>query len=142
VTDVDTAAVGDALCSDHPGVVRAVRACATAAATRATADGRTDTSATRRGIEACLREAGVWTALPEVLTACVEAAGKTLRATPVAAAPYVTATATGVVLRATLDGGRLVVSCEALAIERDEGGPRLRPRDGDIEDVVRVEWRQ
>lgn len=141
MTDVDTDAVRRYVCSEHAGVVEAVRACAEASASAGTSDGRSDTSAVRRGTEACLRRHDVWGQLPRVLAGCVEQTETRLRASPVAAAPYVTSTATGVVLRATLDGGRLVVSIEALTVERGGDGPTLRPRGGTGE-VVRVEWRQ
>lgn len=140
MTDVDTDAVRRYVRSDHAEIVEAVRACAEAAATVGTSDGSSDTSAVRRRTEACLRERDVWGRLPRVLTGCVEQTEQRLRAPPVAAAPYVTSTATDVVLRATLDAGRLVVSIEALTIDRSGDGPVLRPRDGTA-DVVRVEWR-
>lgn len=141
VTAVDTDAVRRRLLTDHSDVVRTVRDCAETAAATATEDDRTDTSAVRRGLEARLRARGVWERLPNVLANCVEAAGKALRAQPVAAAPYVAATATGVVLRATLAGGRLVVVLEVLTVERGERGAVLHPRDAPDGDLVRVEWR-
>lgn len=141
MTDVDTDAVRQYLCSEHAAIVEAVQTCAEASAATGTTEGRSDTSAVRRGTEACLRESGIWNHLPSVLAGCVEQTGKDLRASPVAAAPYVTATATGVVLRATLDTGRLVVAIDALGIERSGDGPVLQPR-GEHEEVVRVEWRQ
>ena len=147
VTEVDTSAVRDSLVERYPGVVDAVRECAAAAATAATDDaGRTDTSAVRRGIESRLRSVGVWDGLPSVLADCVERTGRRLRATPVAAPPYVAPTATGVVLRATLDTGRLVVAVDALSVERERAdgtGVELRPRPPETPraDLVRVEWR-
>ncbi|WP_318569269.1 hypothetical protein [Salinigranum marinum] len=149
MTDVDTSAVRDSLVESHPGVVDAVRTCAAAAAAAVTTDaGRTDTSAVRREIESRLRSAGVWGELPSVLADCVERTGRRFRATPVAAPPYVAPTATGVVLRATLDGGRLVVAVDALSIERERAdgtgtGVELRPRPPETPraDLVRVEWR-
>jgi hypothetical protein len=139
--DLDTAAVRRYLLANHGDVVSAVRDCARRAAGAAT-EGRSDTGAVRRGTEAALREAGVWSRLPAVLAGCVEHAGGRLRATPVAAPPYVAPTATGVVLRATLDGGRLVVAVDALAVERGaDEGVVLRPREGPPAAVVRVEWR-
>lgn len=128
----------------HRSTVESVRDCAAAAAREGTdSDGRSDTSRVRHGIEHELREAGVWTSLPSVLVDCVDAMGGSLRATPVAAPPYVAPTATGVVLRATLAGGRLVVAIDALAIDRDGDGVRLTPRDVDVPlaELLRVEWR-
>lgn len=147
MTEVDTSAVRDSLVESYPGVVDAVRECAAAAATDATDDaGRTDTSAVRRGIESRLRSVGVWGDLPSVLAGCVERTGRRLRATPVAAPPYVAPTATGVVLRATLDGGRLVVAVDALSVERERAdgtGVELqsRPPETPRVDLVCVEWR-
>lgn len=140
MTAVDTDAVRRRLLTDHPDVVRTVRECAETAAATATDDDRPDTSTVRRRVETELRARGVWERLPHVLASCVEAAGGTLSARPVAAAPYVAATATGVVLRATLAGGRLVVALEALTVERRERGAVLRPRDAPDGDLVRVEW--
>lgn len=140
MTAVDTSALREYLLTDHADVVETIRACAEAAAEAGTTDGHSDTSAVRRGTEAGLRELGVWERLPRVLAACVAQTGERLGARPVAAPPYVAATATGVVLRATLDGGRLVVSIEALSVERRDGGVLLRPRRAD-EKLVRVEWR-
>jgi hypothetical protein len=151
VTDVDPRTVEEYLVETHPEVVDAVRECAAASAAAATDEaGRSDTGAVRRGTETRLREAGVWNDLPGVLVDCVERTGKRLAATPVAAPPYVAPTATGIVLRATLDGGRLVVAVDALAVDRerddDEGretGVELRPRPPETPrfELVRVEWR-
>lgn len=150
VTTVDTAAVRAYLVEHHAAVVEAVRACA-AASTAAETGEKSDTSAVRRGIETRLREAGVWERLPAVLVGCVDHVGRELRATPVAAPPYVAPTATGVVLRATLDAGRLVVAIDALSVDREgtaaaadeRTGVRLRPRPPEtpLEELVRVEWR-
>lgn len=66
--------------------------------------------------ESTLAERGVLSRLPGVLVAAVEAAGGALSAAPVAAPPYVTVTGRGPVLRATLDGGRLVVELQAFRL--------------------------
>lgn len=147
MTAIDTDTVHEYLVAEHAEVIEAVRECAVAAATAGVDDaGRSDTNAVRRGTEVCLREAGVWEGLPSVLVGCVELTGERLGATPVPAPPYVAATATGVVLRATLGAGRLVVAVDALAVDRErEGGTsgvRLRPRPDDVPttDLVRVSW--
>jgi hypothetical protein len=158
VTDVDTKTVRSFLVATHADVVETVRDCAAASATTGTdATGRSDTSVVRRGIETELRDAGVWDRLPTVLVDCVEVVGGRLRATPVAAPPYVAPTATGVVLRGTLERGRLVVAVDALAVERgDEGGAtperagerttgvtlRPRPPDTPLAELIRIEWRE
>jgi hypothetical protein len=142
VTTVDTAAVRAYLVEHHAAVVEAVRGCAAASTAAETREER-DTSAVRRGIEARLREAGVWERLPGVLAGCVDHVGRELQATPVAAPPYVAPTATGVVLRATLESGRLVVAVDALSVDRGGTGVRLRPRPPEtpLAELVRVEWR-
>jgi hypothetical protein len=71
-------------------------------------------AATRRNavadaLRAELQASGAWADLPDILAGAVRAAGGSLSATPVAAPPYVVATSRGPMLRATLDGGRLVV---------------------------------
>ena len=141
MNEVDTEAVRSFLVETYPTVVERITDCAVATAA---ATDELDTSAVRQGIEATLRECGVWELLPRVLTACVEFVGGSLRASPVAAAPYVVATATGVVLRATLSGGRLVISVDGLVVDREPGsGTTLRPHPdaaGRV-DAVDVEWR-
>ncbi|MFH5797057.1 hypothetical protein [Haladaptatus sp. CMAA 1911] len=57
-----------------------------------------------------LRETGLMARFPDLLSAAVAAAGFSLPARPVPAPPYVVVTSRGPVLRATLTGGRLVVS--------------------------------
>lgn len=126
----------------HRSTVESIRDCAATAAREGTdSNGRSDTSRVRHGIERHLRAAGVWASLPSMLADCVEAIGGSLRATPVAAPPYVAPTATGVVLRATLADGRLVVAVDALSVDRDGDGVRLTPRDAPLADLLRVEWR-
>jgi hypothetical protein len=144
VTAPGTDAVRDYLLTEHRNIVEAVRDCTVAAAEAETDDDRrSETTAVRRGTETRLREAGVWTTLPGVLAGCVRAFGRELSATPVPAPPYVAPTATGVVLRATVDGGRLVVSVDALTVERggDSVGVRLAPRGDPLPELVDVEWR-
>ncbi|MFC3958218.1 hypothetical protein [Halovivax cerinus] len=57
--------------------------------------------------------------LRTVLTDLVDALGHELSAPVVPAPPYVVVTSTGVVLRATLPAGRLVIALEPFTIERD-----------------------
>lgn len=143
MTAIDADGLRAYLVDEHRAVLAAVRDCTAASAAAATDDGGSDTSAVRRGTEARLRERGVWTALPAVLADCVRTVGKELRATPVAAPPYVAATATGIVLRATVAGGRLVVAVDALAVDREgDGSVRLDPREAPLADLVRIEWRE
>lgn len=111
---MDAAAARRHLLADHRNFVGAVLACADAAATPAT-----DRDAVVGPFRAALELSGALDAAPAVLAACVDAAGGDLRAQPVADPPYVVVTSTGLVLRATLDGGRLVVRIDPFAVERD-----------------------
>ena len=145
MTATDTDPVRDHLLTEHRAVVEAVRDCAVASADAGANGSETsETTAVRRGTEARLRAKGVWELLPSVLAGCVRAFGRQLRAPPVAAPPYVAPTATGIVLRATVEGGRLVVSIDALTVDRggEAIGVTLSPRDAPLEELVRVEWRR
>jgi hypothetical protein len=115
---LDPDAARAAILDDHGPTVEAVLACADDVA-----DARdppiTDGPGLADALEAALGGAGVLGTLPAVLATAVDAAGGTLSARPVAAPPYVAVTSRGPVLRATLDGGRLVVTVRAFAVERD-----------------------
>jgi hypothetical protein len=75
---------------------------------------------------AALDRAGLLDRAPGILRSCVAAAGGDLQANPVAAPPYVVVTSTGLVLRATLPDGRLVVRIEPFAVDRAPTRYRLR----------------
>lgn len=66
----------------------------------------------RQSFRTALRDAGALERLPTVLASTVDHLGDALAATPVAAPPYVVVTSRGVLLRATLDRGRLVVEIQ------------------------------
>lgn len=68
----------------------------------------------RRALDA----AGLLAHLPRVLSDLVTAAGRPMPAPPVAAPPYVVVTSEGVLLRASLGDGRLVVSLHVFDIDR------------------------
>ena len=68
-----------------------------------------------------------------MLAGAVSAVGEQLQARPVAGPPYVVVTSEGLLLRATLPGGRLVVTVAAFALERD---PRRYVRVGDNPDAA------
>jgi hypothetical protein len=110
----------------HADVLAAVDDCADRVAAGWDGGETGDRSAVADPLAACLRSRGVLDALPGVLADLVAAAGGSLAATPVAAPPYVVVTGEGVVLRATLSGGRLVVTLRAF----DVGDGRYRRRDG------------
>ena len=115
---LDPDAARAAVLDEHTPVVEGVLACADAVA-----DARelpiTDGPGLADALETLLRRTDVLPALPAVLATAVEAAGGTLSAQPVAAPPYVAVTSRGPILRATLDGGRLVVTVRAFEIVRD-----------------------
>jgi len=70
-------------------------------------------------LAASLDAAGLLDRAPAVLEGSVAAAGRSLPHDPVAAPPYVVVTTAGLVLRATLAGGRLVVTLVAFEYDRD-----------------------
>jgi hypothetical protein len=78
--------------------------------------------------ERVLQETGTLDAAPSVLAAAVDAAGGRLQADPVPSPPYVAVTGEGVVLRATTDVGRVVVTVAPFAVARDP--VRYVHRDG------------
>lgn len=102
----------------HADLVEAV--CESADAVAAAAGAPTDGEAIVRPLTAALRETGALERFPAALADAVDATGRSLPATPVAAPPYVVVTSRGPVLRATLSDGRLVVSIRAFAVERPE----------------------
>ncbi|WP_224268824.1 hypothetical protein [Haloprofundus salinisoli] len=118
----------------------------------AVAAGWPDETTTDRGhvvppLEAVLARAGITDRLPGLLARCVDAGGYQLAAPAVAAPPYVVITATGPVLRATLEPGRLVISIRVFEVERgdgsdiDAGDPRYRRRGETPDEIVSVEFR-
>jgi hypothetical protein len=136
----DTDAVRAHLLGERRSTVAATLACADHVAGTWGAEGTTDRAAVTEPFERLLEETGVLARYPTVLAECVAAAGKTLSARPIAAPPYVVVTSTGVILRATLDGGRLVVGIEAFAVERDTTTRYVRAAS-EPERAVSVAWR-
>lgn len=151
VTDGDAPADADAA-ADVPDPATAVRECvraehgefldAVAVAGRVTAAAWGDAHAPSREavvdpFERVLRETGTLDAAPGVLVAAVDAAGGHLQADPVPSPPYVAVTAEGVVLRATTDVGRVVVTVAPFAVARDP--VRYVHRDADPGDLLAVD---
>jgi hypothetical protein len=93
----------------------------------AAADAAADADDPSAELARLLEEAGVTACLPRVLSGLVDAVGRNLRATPVAAPPYVVVTSRGPVLRATLADGRLVVVLVLFDVSR---GPTYERVDG------------
>lgn len=122
---------------DHAEFVDAV-----VAAGRITArswDGETtdSRSAVVEPFQRTLEETGVLDAATVVLADAVDAAGGSLRADPVPNPPYVAVTSRGLVLRATTDVGRVVVTVAPFAVERDP--VRYVHRDADPSDLLAVD---
>jgi len=111
--------VRERLLADHAATIDAVLECADAAAWELDDGARCDGTALAAEIEATLERRGILGILPGVLVDAVTATGRELAATPVPAPPYVAITSRGPVLRATLADGRLVVTIEAFAAQRD-----------------------
>lgn len=132
---LDPEAARDCAANDHGDVLVGVGACADAVAD--SWDGATtdDGSLLADGLESCLAASGTLDALPGLLAAAVGAAGGRLSAEPVAAPPYVAVTSRGPVLRATLDGGRLVLTLAVFRVTDDNTYERTA---ADVD--VQVTW--
>lgn len=119
MTGFDPDAASEFVRDEHAGVVARVGSCADAVAASWDGERVADADAIVPPLEACLREGGVLSALPDVLAGAVDAAGAELPAQPVAAPPYVVVTSRGPVLRATLPDGRLVVRVAVFRVTDD-----------------------
>ncbi|SFR58173.1 hypothetical protein [Halogeometricum limi] len=89
----------------------------------------TDRDSVVPALEHALDASGLLLHLPNVLADLVSVTGHPMPAPPVAAPPYVVVTSEGVLLRASLDGARLVVSLRVFAVEPDAETRYVR-RDG------------
>lgn len=116
---LDATAARECVTAEHGDVTASVGTCADAVADSWDGGRTSDASAVADRLEACLAEHGVLDRLPAVLSDAVAAVGGELRASPVAAPPYVAVTSRGPVLRATLDDGRLVVELAAFRVADD-----------------------
>ncbi|WP_117595195.1 hypothetical protein [Haloprofundus halophilus] len=108
------------LVSEESDLLAGIVDCADAVAAGWPERTTTDRSNVVPPFETVLARAGITDQLPSLLARCVDAAGYDLAAPPVAAPPYVVVTATGPMLRATLEPGRLVVSLRVFEVERGE----------------------
>lgn len=124
---LDPEAARECVATEHANVVAGVGACADAVADTWAEPSTSDGTALAAALESCLAESETLDALPDVLATAVRAAGGTLSAEPVAGPPYVAVTSRGLVLRATLDEGRLVVELRAFRLT---DGNRYERRDG------------
>ena len=91
------------------------------------ADAAADATDPPGELDRLLSSGGVLGHLPGVLSRVVAATGRRMRATPVAAPPYVVVMSRGPLLRATLADGRLVVTLAVFEVER---GPTYRRVEG------------
>lgn len=123
---LDPTAAREHLLTGRRGIVEGTIECAGRVAASWGDAGTTERGAAVDTLRAVLSETGLLGTYPSVLAECVAAAGGRLRAEPVADPPYVVVTAVGPVLRATLDGGRLVVTLGVLDVKRS--GEAGRPR--------------
>jgi len=113
---LDAAAARNCVTAEYADVVASVGACADDATQSWERNSTGDASALAADVRSRLEDSGTLAALPDVLAAAVDAAGGTLAAEPVAAPPYVAVTSRGPVLRATVEGGRLVVELRAFRL--------------------------
>ncbi|WP_227131002.1 hypothetical protein [Halorubellus salinus] len=140
MTDADTtaSAVRDRVRDAHLDFLDAVAAAGRVTAASWDAPHTPDRDVVVDRFERVLRETGTLDATPGVLATAVDAAGGHLQADPVPSPPYVAVTAEGVVLRATTDVGRVVVTVAPFAVERDPVRYVHRDLDGDDPGLVDV----
>lgn len=128
----DTVDVTDRVCehvrSEYPELLGTIGDCADAVASTWEGPAVSDRSAVVEPFRSGLEARDVPARLPDVLVDVVDGVGHELPARPVSAPPYVVVTSTGVLLRATLPPGRLVIAIEPFAVTRDTS-PRYRRRD-------------
>jgi hypothetical protein len=115
---VDTDAVREHLLSERRPTVEGVLACADRVAEDWPGEGTTERADVVPPFESLLRASGLVESFPALLAECVDRAEADLSARPVAGPPYVVVTSVGVLLRATLPAGRLVVTLRAFAVDR------------------------
>lgn len=118
---------------EHAAIVEGIDHCADQVSDPWDTARTTDREAVSEGLRSALAATGLLEQLPLVLADVVESTGYELRASPVAAPPYVVVTSRGPILRATIDPGRLVIRFDVFDVIRDaEPGlpPAYRRRNG------------
>jgi hypothetical protein len=119
VTDEEATAAARAvrarIRSAHGDLLAGVAAAADGVLAPGAATSTRPADALERGLERAELLARAAGAIPDLL----DAAGLAGRGDPVPAPPYVVVTGEGLVCRATVDGGRLVVAFRAFELERD-----------------------
>lgn len=123
--------------SVHGNVLRAITDAADEVAPEPGEQIGSDRGAVVEPFRTALDESGVLPTLPTVLADVVDETGHELPASPAPAPPYVVVTSTGVLLRATLPPGRLVLAIQPFAVSRDST-PTYRRRD-ELRLDVRIE---
>lgn len=114
-----TIRIAERLRSSHGAFLDAVAAAGRVTASSWDGEATTDRSAVVDRFERVLSETGTLSVAPKVLASAVDAAGGSLQADPVPSPPYVAVTAEGLVLRASTDVGRVVVTVAPFAVERE-----------------------
>lgn len=136
--DPGAEAVRERLRGEHRAFLDAVAAAAGRTADSWDAPAARDRAAVVEPFERALRRTGTLDAAPAAVAAAVDAAGGRLRADPVPSPPYVAVTARGVVLRATADVGRVVVTVAPFAVARDPVRYVHRDLDAGDPDLLEV----
>jgi len=113
---------------DHEETLASVLVAADVVAADWETDRTTRRSAVSEPLESELRRRNLEGPLLEVLATAVTAVDRELPAEPVPAPPYLTVNGRGPLLRATVDGGRVLVAIAAFTVERD---PVRYVRSGD-----------
>lgn len=130
--------------TEHRDVVEATLACAGRAATDL--PDPADRDAVVEALERELRDVDIHEAYVGLLRDVVQAAGFALPSEPVPSPPYVVVTGRGVLLRATVEAGRIVILLRGFRLDREAGGyvsvadrPESRPAP---REVVEVRFRE
>ncbi|AGB16122.1 hypothetical protein Halru_1514 [Halovivax ruber XH-70] len=124
------------LCSAHGNVLAMIEASADATVDTWPADAVAERHRVVDPFRTALAERDVIEELPAILEDLVATAGGDLSVPPVAAPPYVVVTSMGVLLRATLPRGRLVVAIHPFVVDR-KPSPTYHRRD---ELAIEVSW--
>ncbi|MFO7925077.1 MAG: hypothetical protein ACQET5_05295 [Halobacteriota archaeon] len=118
-------AVRDRLLDAHRPVLEHALSCADAVAAGWNEETTTDRTAVVEPYRATLSRAGLLNPLVAALADAVGAVGGELAARPVPDVPYLAITSRGVVLRAPIETGRIVVTLAAFEIDPYRRGPPL-----------------
>ena len=118
-------AVHDRLLSDHRDVLERALSCADAVTAGWDGETTTDRDAVVDPYRATLERAGLLEGLVAALVDAVVSAGGELAARPVADIPYLAVTSRGIVLRAPVATGRVVVTLGAFELDPYRRGPAL-----------------